>query len=169
MRSEDNPVGAGSKPDPINPMKFSHIKRNGVVTMVDVSAKPPVKRTAAAEGFIRMAAATLRRLRRASLKKGDALACARIAGIMAAKKTPDLIPLCHSITISDVSVEFMFSKSGVRILTRAVSTGATGVEMEALTAAAVAGLTLYDMCKAVDKKMVLGNIRLIEKTKEPLN
>ena len=134
--------------------------------MVDVSSKKRVRRTARASATIRMQGETLRLLREGLLKKGDAFAVARVAGIAAAKRTAELIPLCHNIRIDQVSVDLALRADGVGIEATAVCTESTGIEMEALTAAAVAALTLYDMCKAVDTTMTIGDLRLIEKTKE---
>jgi cyclic pyranopterin phosphate synthase len=147
-------------------MKLSHIDKDGSMRMVDVSEKKPQKRIAVAVGTISMAGETLRLLKAGTLKKGDALACARVAGIMAAKKTSELIPLCHNLSIDTIDVDFLIRKSDVEIRAKAVCKARTGVEMEALTAVSVAALTIYDMCKAVDKNMVIGKIRLIEKQKE---
>ena len=133
--------------------------------MVDVGAKPPMRRRAVARGRVRMAAATAERLR--TLPKGDALTVARIAGIQAAKRTSDLIPLCHPLPLTVVEVDLTVDTEGVAIEAAAETTAQTGVEMEALTAAAVAALTVYDMAKAVDKEMVVEDVRLVEKTKEP--
>ena len=149
-------------------MKFSHLDKSGAMRMVDVSAKAPQKRAAVASGSIVMAPSTILLLKKGLLKKGDALACARVAGIMAAKKTSDLIPLCHNLPLEKVDIEFEIKKDRVAIVSTAQCTGKTGVEMEALTAVSVASLTLYDMCKAVDKKMVIEKIRLLEKHKENL-
>jgi len=145
---------------------FSHIDGNGKVRMVDVSGKPVSKRTAVAAGSVRMAAETIARLREGLLKKGDALATARIAGIMAAKRTSGLVPLCHPLTIDDISVGLELGDGSVEIEAKVVCTGRTGAEMEALTAVSVAALAIYDMCKAVDKGMVIENVRLKSKTKE---
>jgi len=134
--------------------------------MVDVSAKPAVRRIARAQGHIRLAVSTIKLLEQGLLKKGDALAVARIAGIMGAKKTSELIPLCHGISIDQVSVDFEFVADGILIRSQAVCIDKTGIEMEALTAVSVAALTLYDMCKAVDKTMEIGAIHLVEKIKE---
>jgi cyclic pyranopterin monophosphate synthase len=131
--------------------------------MVDVGDKTPTVREAVAECVVRMAPATLRAVREGTAK-GDALQVARVAGIMAAKRTPDLIPLCHPLPLTSVSVDFEFVKGGVRVTTRARVTGPTGVEMEALTAAAVAGLTLIDMTKGVEKGVYLESVRLLEKS-----
>jgi cyclic pyranopterin phosphate synthase len=134
--------------------------------MVDVSAKPDTVREAVARGKVRMLPVTFQLIKQGGMAKGDVLAVAQLAGIMAAKKTPDLIPLCHPILISDVKVEFSLDEAGsaVEITATASSTGKTGVEMEAMTAAAVAALTIYDMCKAVDRGMSVENIRLARKS-----
>jgi len=142
---------------------FSHLDESGAVRMVDVGAKPVSRRKAVAAGEVRMAVETARRLR--DLPKGDGLAAAQLAGIMAAKRTSDLIPLCHPLPLSVVDVQIEVGDDRVDIVARVETTAQTGVEMEALVAVAVAGLTLYDMAKAVDKEMVLGDVRLIEKTK----
>ncbi len=134
--------------------------------MVDVSGKPRVRRTATAAGRIDLAPATVELVRRNALQKGDVLAAARIAGIMGAKRASELIPLCHNIEIEHVSVDLRVDEAGIAIKATAACTDKTGIEMEALTAVAIAALTVYDMCKAVDKGMVLRDIRLIEKTKE---
>ena len=146
-------------------MKLSHVDERGAANMVDVSAKARVKRTARAEGFIALRNETLSLIRRNLIAKGDILAVARIAGIAAAKKTGELIPLCHNIPIDRVSVDFELRDSGISIESSAVCTYKTGIEMEALTAVTVAALTIYDMCKAVDAEMKISGIRLIEKTK----
>jgi cyclic pyranopterin phosphate synthase len=146
-------------------MDLSHLDAEGRATMVDVSLKPRVRRTARAAGSILMQPDTVRRIRDKLLEKGDALAVARVAGIAAAKRTADLVPLCHNIRIDQVTVDFALGDEGVDIEASTVCTEATGIEMEALTAVAVAALTLYDMCKAVDKGMRITDIRLLEKTK----
>ncbi|MBN1884741.1 MAG: cyclic pyranopterin monophosphate synthase MoaC [Candidatus Krumholzibacteriota bacterium] len=145
---------------------FSHIDGRGRVRMVDVSGKPPLRRTAVAAGEVTMRPETIERLRAGALAKGEALAAARIAGIQAAKRTGELIPLCHPLPLDHVAVDLVFRENRVEIEATAVTTARTGVEMEALTAVAVAALTLYDMCKAVDREMTIGPIRLTEKTKE---
>jgi cyclic pyranopterin phosphate synthase len=145
---------------------LSHVDSSGAARMVDVSGKPRVRRTAVAAGRVDMAPATVQLVKLNALKKGDVLATARIAGIMAAKRTSELIPLCHNIEIEQVTVELTVDEGGVAIEATAVCTDKTGIEMEALTAVAVAALTVYDMCKAVDKGMVLREIRLVNKTKE---
>ena len=147
-------------------MDFSHIDESGQVRMVDVSEKPVVRRKAVASGTIRMKAETVLQIAKGLLKKGDPLATARVAGIMAAKRTAGLIPLCHPLPIDQVSVDLEMGETDVGIRAEAVTVARTGVEMEALTAVAVAALTIYDMCKAVDKEMVIGDIRLESKTKE---
>lgn len=133
--------------------------------MVDVSAKPPLRREAVAEGRIMLAAATVDLIRKNQVKKGDVLSIARIAGIQAAKQTQHLIPLCHQIPLSKVQIDFELRSKAVHITATAVTVAQTGVEMEALTAVSVAALTIYDMCKAADKKMRIEGIRLVKKTK----
>jgi cyclic pyranopterin monophosphate synthase len=147
--------------------EFSHLDREGEARMVDVGEKAVVRRTAVAAGSVRMSPETIELLREKALPKGDALNTARIAGVMAAKRTPDLIPLCHGLNLTSVDVEFEVGEDEVRVVATARASDRTGVEMEALTAVSVAALTIYDMCKAVDKGMVIGNVRLLEKTKEP--
>lgn len=133
--------------------------------MVDVSAKPLSSREAVAEAFIRLQPDTIRLIRANQMKKGDVLATARIAGIQAAKLTQALIPLCHQIPLSKAAVSFAFEKNGIRITATAKTVAQTGVEMEALTAASVAALTIYDMCKAVDSQMRIERVLLLSKTK----
>lgn len=132
--------------------------------MVDISAKPATRRVARAQAVLTMQTATVQRIQGNSLQKGDALAVARIAGILAAKRVDTLIPLCHTLPLSDVSVEFELGDGRITITTQAVTLAPTGVEMEALTAATIAALTLYDMAKAVDKHMSLGEVHLLSKT-----
>lgn len=146
--------------------KFSHLDATGAATMVDVGAKPPQLRRAVATGELRCAPATIRLLKKQALPKGDVLACARIGGIMAAKKTAELIPLCHPLALDKVSVDFVVKRDRILITAEARLTGKTGVEMEALTAVSVAALTLYDMMKAVDKAMVIGEVRVSLKEKK---
>lgn len=146
--------------------KFSHLDATGAATMVDVGAKPPQLRRAVATGELRCAPATIRLLKKQALPKGDVLACARLAGIMAAKKTADLIPLCHPLALDKVSVDFTVKRDRILITAEARLTGKTGVEMESLTAVSVAALTLYDMMKAVDKAMVIGEVRVSLKEKK---
>jgi cyclic pyranopterin phosphate synthase len=145
--------------------ELSHVDESGAVKMVDVGAKPLSRRRAVARGEIRMSADTARRLR--ELPKGDALTTAQLAGIMAAKRTSELIPLCHPLPLSHVDVALEVREDRVEITAVAETTAQTGVEMEALTAVAVAALTVYDMAKAVDTSMTLSEITLVEKTKEP--
>jgi cyclic pyranopterin phosphate synthase len=144
--------------------ELSHVDESGAIRMVDVGAKPPMRRRAVASASVSMAAETARRLR--ELPKGDALATAQIAGIMAAKRTSELIPLCHPLPLSHVEVSLAVGDAAVEITASAETTAQTGVEMEALTAATVAALTIYDMAKAIDKGMAIGGVRLLEKTKE---
>lgn len=146
--------------------KLSHLNARGEAHMVDVSEKATTHRTATAEGFVAMSEATLRMIESGSAKKGDVLATARIAGIMAAKQTHTLIPLCHPLALSKVEVTFSpgYTPTGIAITANVKVTGQTGVEMEALTAVSVAALTIYDMLKAVDKTMHFEGIRLVEKT-----
>jgi cyclic pyranopterin monophosphate synthase len=134
--------------------------------MVNVGEKPVIRRTATAAGRIVLAPQTVELLHQRALPKGDALNTARIAGVMAAKRTPDLIPLCHGIKLTSVDVDFEVEEAGINITATARAGDRTGVEMEALTAVSVAALTVYDMCKAVDKEMEIGGIRLVQKTKE---
>ena len=147
-----------------NPL--SHVDEAGSVRMVDVGAKPLSRRRAVAVATVRMLPETARRLR--ELPKGDALATAQVAGIMAAKRTSELIPLCHPLPLAVVGVELEVGVADVRITATAETTAQTGVEMEALVAASVAALTVYDMAKAIDKGMVVEGVRLLEKTKEPV-
>jgi cyclic pyranopterin monophosphate synthase len=146
--------------------KLSHTDKRGRVKMVDVGAKSETSRTAIAAGEIRMSKTTLEAIRGGSNEKGEVLATARIAAINAAKRTSELIPLCHNIPLSNVTVEFDLDDKlpGVRVTASASATAKTGVEMEALTAVAVALLTIYDMTKAMGKEMVIGSVRLLEKS-----
>lgn len=148
--------------------EFSHVDQEGKVNMVDVGDKITQKRTAIAEGTISLNAETRQKITDNSMKKGDVLTTSRIAGIQAAKQCSNLIPLCHTLLLNKVSVDTELTDSGVKVTALARCNGQTGVEMEALTAASVALLTIYDMCKAVDKSMVISNIQLLEKTKENL-
>ncbi len=143
---------------------LSHVDEAGAVRMVDVGAKPQSRRRAVARAELRMAPETARRLR--ELPKGDALTTAQLAGIMAAKRTSELIPLCHPLPLSHVEVTLEVGEASVEIVASAETTAQTGVEMEALTAASVAALTVYDMAKAIDKEMAVVEVRLVEKTKE---
>jgi cyclic pyranopterin monophosphate synthase len=150
--------------------RLTHIDAEGEARMVDVSAKGISKREAVARGEIRIAAETLALIEGQKVAKGNVLATARLAGIMAAKRTGDLIPLCHPLPISHCEVDFEIPASRDRILITATAriTAQTGVEMEALTAVSLAALTIYDMCKAVDKEMVISDVRLLKKTKTPI-
>jgi cyclic pyranopterin phosphate synthase len=145
---------------------FSHLDSSGEARMVDVGAKPIVRREAVAAGVLRCAPATISALRAQALPKGDVLAVARVAAIQAAKRTDELIPLCHSLPLDRVSVDFEIGDDCIAITATASTSAKTGVEMEALTAVAVAGLTLYDMLKAVDKALVLGEVQVLKKTKQ---
>jgi cyclic pyranopterin phosphate synthase len=143
---------------------LSHLDEKGAARMVDVSAKDDTERVAVAEGYIAMLPATLALIQDGGLPKGDVLAVARVAGIMAAKRTSDLIPMCHPLPVTGVTVDLDPAGSDrLRIVATVKTTGKTGVEMEALTAVAVAGLTVYDMCKAVDRGMRVEGVRLLEK------
>jgi cyclic pyranopterin monophosphate synthase len=147
-------------------VQFSHLDEEGAARMVDVGEKMVIRRTATAAGRVRMSSETVEALRAKALPKGDALNTARIAGVMAAKRTSDLIPLCHGLNLTSVDLEFAVKDEEVEILAVARASDRTGVEMEALTAVSVAALTLYDMCKSVDKGMAIEGIRLLEKVKE---
>lgn len=144
--------------------RLSHVDARGRVKMVDVGGKLVTSREAIARGSIRMSREALAQIRKGAVKKGDPLQAARLAGIMAAKQTSSLIPLCHPLPISSVQVELIPAVRGYTIEARVRTTAQTGVEMEALTAVAVAALTIYDMVKAVDKRMVIGDIKLMRKT-----
>lgn len=147
-----------------NPDGLTHFDDAGQARMVDVGSKPKTERSAAARGIVRMQSTTGAAIRERGLSKGDVLQIARIAGIMAAKRTDELIPLCHSLTINSVTIEFEFlAEDELQISSRVTTVGQTGVEMEALTAVAVAALTIYDMCKAIDRAMTISNIELYEK------
>ncbi len=151
-------------------MQLTHIDASGQASMVDVSAKPVSLREAVARGEISLAPATLDLVESDRIAKGNVMATARLAGIMAAKRTGDLIPLCHPLPIThcEVLFEIPASRDRVVITASAKIAAQTGIEMEALTAVTVAALTIYDMCKAVDKKMVIGDVRLVSKTKKEL-
>ena len=149
--------------------EFSHLAEDGSARMVDVSEKPPVRRTALAAGKIYLSAETVRMIRDKLIEKGDVLTTARLAGIMGAKRTPELIPLAHTLGLDHADVEAVLEDDGVALRGTARCTGRTGVEMEALTAVSVAALTVYDMCKAVDKHMEIGDIRLLEKHKDEVS
>ncbi len=146
--------------------KLSHFDREGRARMVDVSAKPVTKRAAKASGRVLMKPQTLRRIVNKEIEKGDVLAVARVAGIMAAKHTGEIVPMCHPLTLDSVEIQFQPDdrRSEVQIEARVKSTGKTGVEMEALMATAAAALTIYDMCKAVDRGMIISDIKLLKKS-----
>ncbi len=146
--------------------ELTHIDASGRPRMVDVTGKPDTQREAVARGRVRMKASTLDLLKKGKMLKGDVLAVAQLAGIMAAKQTPHIIPLCHPVLIGDVKVEFSLDEenSTVEITTAVKSLGKTGVEMEALTATAITALTIYDMCKAVDRRIQIESLRLIRKS-----
>jgi cyclic pyranopterin monophosphate synthase len=144
--------------------ELSHVDESGAVRMVDVGGKAPARRRATARAFVRMSPGTAGRL--GELPKGNVLTTAQLAGIMAAKRTAELIPLCHPLPLTHVDVRLEVGDAGVAVEASAETTAQTGVEMEALTAAAVAALTVYDMTKAIDKEMVVEDVRLLEKTKE---
>jgi cyclic pyranopterin monophosphate synthase len=146
--------------------ELSHVDDSGEVRMVDVGAKPMSRRRAVARGRVAMASETADALR--GLPKGDALVTAQLAGIMAAKRTAELIPLCHPLPLGRIDVRLEVDAAGVAIEAVAETTAQTGVEMEALVAVTVAALTVYDMAKAVDKEMEIGEVRLVEKTKDPM-
>jgi cyclic pyranopterin phosphate synthase len=143
--------------------ELSHVSESGEVRMVDVGGKPLSRRRATASARVRMAGETARRLR--DLPKGDALVTAQLAGIMAAKRAAELIPLCHPLPLTSIDVQVVADTTSVEIMATVETTAQTGVEMEALTAASVAALTVYDMAKAIDKGMVVEDVRLVEKTK----
>lgn len=148
--------------------EFSHIDKDGKANMVDVGHKAPQIREAKAIGIICLEPRTIELIKENALKKGDVLTIAEIAGIQAAKRTSDLIPLCHTLQITKAEVKCSIIEKGVQVNTRVKCIGQTGVEMEALTAASIALLTIYDMCKAVDKSMIISKITLTEKTKTDL-
>jgi cyclic pyranopterin monophosphate synthase len=145
-------------------MTLTHVDAQGAARMVDISAKPATRREAVTEGFITIAAPTLAAIAANAMVKGDVIATARIAGIMAAKRTADLIPLCHPLPIDAVTVDLAIEATGIRVTSSVVTTHGTGVEMEALTATSVALLTIYDMAKASDRGMVIGGVRLLRKS-----
>ena len=149
-------------------MEFTHLDKDGTARMVDVSAKPPMKRVARASAVIHMDRSTIDAIRDRALPKGDVLTVAKIAGINAAKRSAEIIPLCHPLSLDFADVEFEVRDRSILITASAGCIGRTGVEMEALAAASGAALGIYDMCKAVDKDMRITDITLLEKTKEPL-
>lgn len=144
-------------------MDFSHLDQKGQANMVDIGDKDHSRRIARASGFVEMQEDTIRKIRESLVKKGDVLSVAAIAGIMGAKKTPELIPLCHGILLEHVEVTFELDDRGVRIFAEVKTDAKTGVEMEALTAVSVAALTIFDMCKAADKRMGIGQIHVTHK------
>lgn len=148
--------------------KLSHIDESGKAEMVDVGRKPDQYREAIAKGSIALSESTIALIEQNQIKKGDVLTLAEVAGIQAAKQTSSLIPLCHNLLLNKVKVDTKLTENGIDVFCKARSQGKTGVEMEALTGVSVALLTIYDMCKAVDKNMEIGNISLIEKTKKDL-
>ncbi len=150
-------------------MKMTHLDDSGKARMVDISLKPNSQRRAVAGGKIILAPATLELLEQNRLQKGDVLAVARVAAIQGGKKTSELIPLCHPLPIHQLDVQFQVVADGVEITARAISEGKTGIEMEALTAVSIAALTIYDMCKAVDRNMIIGAIALLEKSKREIH
>jgi cyclic pyranopterin phosphate synthase len=145
-------------------MTLSHLDAKGSARMVDVSDKNETRRTATATGFVRMNEATRRLIADRAFAKGDVFTVARVAGVLAAKRTGELIPLCHPLPLTDIQVDLTLEDEGVRIATVATCFGRTGVEMEALTAATVAALTVYDMCKSADKRMIIEDVHLVTKT-----
>ena len=145
-------------------MTLTHVDASGAAHMVDISAKPATRREAVTEGFISIAGPTLAAIAANSMAKGDVIAAARIAGIMAAKRTADLIPLCHPLPIDAVSLDIAIEATGIRVTATVITTHGTGVEMEALTATSVALLTIYDMAKASDRGMVISGVRLLRKS-----
>lgn len=145
-------------------MEFTHFNSEGRAHMVEVGEKADTKRTAIAQGEIQMKRETIELIKEGMIKKGDVLSVAQIGGIMGAKKTSDLIPMCHNINLTGVNIKFKILENRIRVQARVNTIGKTGVEMEALTAVSLALLTIYDMCKAVDKDMVIGNIKLMKKS-----
>lgn len=159
------PVNDSESPQSLTPTQsLTHVRADGSAHMVDVSEKPETSREATAQAVLRTTTEVISLLSEGGLPKGDALAVARVAGIMAAKKTPELIPLCHPLPISKVTVDFELSESSVRVLATVKTRGVTGVEMEALTAASVAALGVYDMIKAVDKHAMIGEVKVLAKS-----
>jgi len=148
--------------------KLTHTDDSGKAKMVDVSFKKNQMRTAEAEGFIKLSSNTINLIKENNIKKGDVLTIAEIAGIQGGKKNSELIPLCHPLQISKINVKAYLTENGVKIISEAKCIGQTGIEMEALTSVSIALLTIYDMCKAVNKGMMIGEIKLIKKTKKDL-
>jgi len=159
-------ISAASRGETVRPLPREDEKRYPKVSMIDIGEKPDTEREAVAKGWVRMQPSTLKLLREGGLAKGDALAAAQVAGVMAAKRTPELIPLCHPLLLTDVKVEFQLDEehSVVEVRATVKSKGKTGVEMEALTAVAISALTIYDMCKGVDPGMRIEEIRLVRKS-----
>jgi cyclic pyranopterin monophosphate synthase len=147
---------------------FTHIAPTGMVRMVDVSEKPVSRRTATAAGFIRLQRETVQKINELGIAKGNVLAVAHVAAVNAVKRTDELIPLCHSLPVQHVGVTFREKQDGIEIECTVITTAQTGVEMESLTGASVAGLTIYDMCKAIDKTMEISGIHLLSKIKEAI-
>lgn len=147
--------------------ELSHVAEDGTVRMVDISGKPVSRRVALAEGMIALQPETISRIEANQIAKGNVLATARIAAIQAVKRTDELIPLCHALPVHHVEIEFETGESGILMRCRVTTSAQTGVEMEALTGVSIGALTIYDMCKAIDKSMVISGLRLISKTKEP--
>ena len=146
--------------------ELSHVAQDGTVRMVDISGKPVLRRVALAEGMIALQPETISRIEANQMAKGNVLATARIAAIQAVKRTDELIPLCHALPVHHVEIEFETGESGILVRCRVTTSAQTGVEMEALTGVSIGALTIYDMCKAIDKSMVISGLRLISKTKE---
>ncbi|MDP5227842.1 MULTISPECIES: cyclic pyranopterin monophosphate synthase MoaC [Arthrobacter] len=153
-----------TEPSPLTPTELTHVRADGSAHMVDVSAKEETTRVARAQAVLTTTPEVLHLLGEGGLPKGDALAVARVAGIMAAKKTPELVPLCHPLPLAKVTVDFELGEDSVRIETLVKTRGVTGVEMEALTAASVAALSVYDMVKAVDKHAVISDLKVLAKS-----
>ena len=150
-------------------MKLTHVTNSGEARMVDISDKSITRRSAVASGKVFLQPSTIELIKRNQLKKGDVLSVARIAAICAAKKTSEIIPLCHNIPINWIDIHFSLNENNIEITAKAISDGKTGIEMEVLTATSIAALTIYDMCKSADKKMVISDIRLKEKKKNEIH
>jgi len=148
--------------------ELSHVAQDGTVRMVDISGKPVLRRVALAEGMIALQPETISRIEANQMAKGNVLATARIAAIQAVKRTDELIPLCHTLPVHHVEIDFETDDDGILIRCRVATSAQTGVEMEALTGVSIGALTIYDMCKAIDKSMVISGLRLMSKTKEAL-
>jgi cyclic pyranopterin monophosphate synthase len=149
-------------------MKLTHVDNSGRARMVDVSAKRVMRRSAAASGRVQLSAKTVKLIRANEIQKGDVLAAARLAAVAGAKRTAELVPLCHNIPIDHVAIDFVLERSAVTITASTSGDAKTGIEMEALTAVAIAALTIFDMCKAVDKHMVISDIHVVEKKKSEI-